>query len=308
MQLSLVTRSGRELVAGGLTLKDDATVNDLQLLVHALSKEKKIKGPELYLSRQRFTIPSDGKKPTALQAGKSLASYGIKSGDAITFKDLGPQIGYQTVFFWEYFGPLVIFPLFMVFRKQIYGVEFEPSEVQYMANAYWVFHYFKRIAETFLVHSFSHATMPIANLFRNCSYYWGFAAACSYFINHNLYTSPPLLRAQLALGLALLCQMGNLSTHLTLANLRAPGQKGYSIPRGFGFNFITCANYTFEIYGWALFNVATQSLLGLLFMTAGAGQMVIWAQAKHKRLKQLFDGKDGREKYPRRYVILPPFI
>lgn len=70
----------------------------------------------------------------------------------------------------------------------------------------------------------------------------------------------------------------------------------------------SCANYTFEIYGWLLFNVATQTVAGVLFMMAGALQMIQWALQKHARLRKLFDGKEGREKYPRRWVILPPFL
>lgn len=31
-----------------------------------------------------------------------------------------PQIGYRTVFFWEYFGPLVIFPLFYLLPHIFY--------------------------------------------------------------------------------------------------------------------------------------------------------------------------------------------
>jgi len=36
--------------------------------------------------------------------------------------------------------------------------------------------------------------------------------------------------------------------------------------------------------------------------------MIQWAIAKHKRLRKLFDGKDGRKAYPRRWIILPPFL
>lgn len=48
---------------------------------------------------------------------------------------------------------------------------------------------------------------------------------------------------------------------------------------GFGFNWITCANYTFEIYGWFFFNVATQSLMGILFMMAGGLQVRVYVQS-----------------------------
>jgi very-long-chain enoyl-CoA reductase len=44
------------------------------------------------------------------------------------------------------------------------------------------------------------------------------------------------------------------------------------------------------------------------FAAAGAYQMAMWAAAKHKRLRKQFDGLEGRDKYPRRWVMLPPFF
>ena len=57
---------------------------------------------------------------------------------------------------------------------------------------------------------YSKGSMPIANLYRNCSYYWVFAAFVSYFINHPLYTPPPVQRSAVALALAMICQLCNL--------------------------------------------------------------------------------------------------
>lgn len=96
--------------------------------------------------------------------------------------------------------------------------------------------------------------------------------------------------------------------HLILASLRKPGDKEYKIPKGFLFNYITCANYTAEILGWMMFGIATQTMAAFLFITAGASQMAIWALQKHKRMLKQFDGKDGREKYPKRWIMLPPFF
>mmetsp|Transcript_29455 Transcript_29455/g.83074 ORF Transcript_29455/g.83074 Transcript_29455/m.83074 type:complete len:307 (-) Transcript_29455:210-1130(-) len=304
MKLTVQSRSGKEVVAGGLTVRDGGTVDDL---CEALAAAR----PNLYPARQRFTLlPKEGQtRGTVLVPGKKLSDYDVREGTVLLFKDLGPQIGYKTVFFWEYFGPLAVYPLFYFFPGVFYPWHSGPvtrDKVQTLACAYWSFHFAKRIVETFTVHRFSHATMPLMNLFRNSGYYWGFAAAVSYFINHPLYTSPPLMRCQVALGVAMVCQVSNFICHVILANLRPPGSKEYKIPSGFLFSYITCANYTTEIYGWLAFNMATQTLGGIVYMVCGAGQMALWAATKHARLRKLFDGKEGRSKYPRRWILLPP--
>lgn len=182
------------------------------------------------------------------------------------------------------------------------------SPTQTAAMYYWCFHYAKRIYETFFVHKFSHATMPIFNLVKNCTYYWSFAAYVAYFVNHPLYTAPSLTQTQAALAFSVLCQFANWRCHVILSNLRSSGSGGYVIPRGFLFSFITCPNYTAEILGWVGFTVATQTFPAALFTIVGALQMAQWAIGKHKRLRKTFDGLEGREKYPRRWIMMPPFF
>jgi very-long-chain enoyl-CoA reductase len=90
-----------------VSLLMQATVDDLK------SRFAELK-PKYYPSRQRWTLPTkeNTRSGEVLTSGKKLSEYGIKDGVTLQFKDLGPQIGYATVFFWEYFGPLVIYPLF----------------------------------------------------------------------------------------------------------------------------------------------------------------------------------------------------
>ena len=79
--------------------------------------------------------------------------------------------------------------------------------------------------------------------------------------------------------------------HIILSNLRKPGEKGYKIPTGFLFNYITCANYTAEIWGWILFTIGTRTLTAGLFTAAGAFQMAEWARGKHRRLQKVREGR-----------------
>lgn len=305
VKLQIKSRSGRDILPDGLLLPSNATVDELK----ARFAELKPKYPP---SRQRFTLPprEGARSGEALAHGKRLSDYGLTDGSVLFFKDLGPQIGYATVFFWEYLGPLLVYPLFYLAPRLLYpGLKApERGTVQTLALAYWSFHYIKRLLETAFVHKFSHATMPVFNLFKNCAYYWLFAAYVAYFVNHPLYTPPPTQRAIIALAAAMLCQFANFRCHVILANLRPAGSKGYVIPRGFLFNFISCPNYTAEILGWVCFTVATQTAAAGLFTLVGAAQMAQWAIGKHARLRKTFDGREGREKYPRRWVMLPPFF
>lgn len=308
MLITVASRSGREIVKGGIQLADNATVKDLKAAIYKRTGK-------LYPERQRLTLPlSSGQtRATVLDGDKKLSDFFLQGSDQkVILKDLGPQVKYSTLFFFEYLGPLFIYPLFYflpVYKYAGLPVNRVKHPVQTYAAIYWCFHYFKRILETFFVHRFSHATSPLNNVFRNCCYYWSFAIFIAYFANHPYYT--PVCETQMYIGFALgmVCQLANFYCHIILKNLRAPdGQGGYQIPRGFLFNYITCANYTTEIYQWLGFNIATQTLAGYSFLVVAAFIMTDWALGKHRRLRKIFDGKEGRSKYPRRWVILPPFL
>lgn len=308
MLVTVVSRSGREVVKGGIELRDSATVQDLK---DALYKRTR----KFYPERQRLTLPlAPGQtKPTVLVGDKKLTDYFSEGSEyKVNFKDLGPQVKYSTLFFFEYVGPLFIYPIF--YFLPVYKYFGLPEErvihpVQTYATIYWCFHYLKRILETFFVHRFSHATSPLSNVYRNCFYYWSFAVFIAYFANHPYYTPVSEKQMYIGFGLGIVCQLANFYCHILLRNLRpVDGKGGYQVPRGFLFNYITCANYTTEIYQWLGYNIATQTLAGYSFLVVAALIMTDWARGKHRRLRKIFDGKEGRPKYPRRWIILPPFL
>lgn len=110
-------------------------------------------------------------------------------------------------------------------------------------------------------------------------------------MNHPLYT--PVSKEQMYIGFAVsaVSQICTFYCHIILKNLRSPdGKGGYQIPSGFLFNYITCANYTTELYQWIGFNIATQTLAGYLFLGAAAYIMTVWALQKHKRLRKVLSG------------------
>jgi very-long-chain enoyl-CoA reductase len=60
----------------------------------------------LHPARQSLRLEPKGK---TLAEDESLTSLGLKSGSKLYVKDLGPQIGWKTVFLAEYAGPLLMY-------------------------------------------------------------------------------------------------------------------------------------------------------------------------------------------------------
>lgn len=301
MELEIV-KAGSSGTHTFLTLKDvdkKATIGQIKRLI---CKQKRALYPE------RIALRAEVK-------GKSLADKVQidELGNKLYFKDLGPQIGWSTVFLCEYAGPLFCYMVSYLRPAILYGPDAVKADYHYavkLAAICWSFHYIKRILETIFVHRFSHSTMPIMNLFKNCSYYWGFAFFVGYYVNHPLYTPALFGDLQIYLGLLgfIVSELGNFSIHIALRNLRPPGTTERKIPKPTSnpftslFNLVSCPNYTYEIAAWVSFSVMTQALPALLFTLAGGGQMVIWALGKHRNYKKEFST------YPRGRKSIIPFV
>ncbi|KAI0368621.1 hypothetical protein BV20DRAFT_968982 [Pilatotrama ljubarskyi] len=283
---------------------EEHTVRDLKKAITA-------KNPKFHPSRQKLTLKGESK---ALADNATLKDAGVVDGSEVTVKDLGPQIGWRTVFLIEYAGPLIVHPLIYHFPKLFYGGAVQHSVLQKYVYAMVLLHFLKRELETLFVHRFSHGTMPFRNVFKNSAHYHILSgvllaysvysptfAANSPYIRGTIRENPAFLWSCLAVWL--FAELSNLHTHINLRNLRPAGTTKRAIPQGYGFALVSCPNYFFETVGWTVIAVMTGSYAAWLFLVVSTYQMAVWAIKKHKNYKKEF-GKD----YPANRKAMFPFI
>lgn len=125
--------------AGKLNLPGSATVADVKVQVHKLASH-------LYVERQSIRLEARGK---TLKDSDTLQSLDLRSGSKLYVKDLGPQIGWSTVFLCEYAGPLAVY-LWVYQRPWIfYG---DVSHASYTTTAQYV--YTLNLIISYLIHIF----------------------------------------------------------------------------------------------------------------------------------------------------------
>ncbi|KAH6909252.1 3-oxo-5-alpha-steroid 4-dehydrogenase-domain-containing protein [Coprinopsis sp. MPI-PUGE-AT-0042] len=289
---------------GTLTLdvSPDATVADVKRKIAQAY-------PKFYTSRQKLSLKGDKK---GLEDDAKLETA-LKGQTEVQVKDLGPQMGWRTVYLIEYVGPLIIHPLIYYFPKVVYGTDVQHSALQKCIFGMVMAHFIKRELETIFVHRFSHGTMPFLNVFRNSGYYhlfYGLFLALDVYRPKYAAGSPHVVgtyrddKNVLMAGIAfwLFAQYSNFHAHMTLRNLRPPGTRTRGIPRGYGFELVSCPNYFFEILAWLVPVALTSSIASYTYITICIGILSAWALQRHRNYKK--DFKD----YPRGRKALFPFI
>ncbi|KAJ2516686.1 3-oxo-5a-steroid 4- dehydrogenase [Coemansia sp. RSA 2049] len=280
---------------------DDASVDDLKKAINRKNKS-------LYPDRQRLTV---GETKMVLEKDAGLTKYSIGDGDVVYLKDLGPQISWRTVFYIEYLGPMVFHYLIYNFPVIFYRHAFEHSEIQRRVYMLVMGHFLKRELETGFVHRFSHGTMPLFNVFKNSFHYHILSGLnLAYWVYGPSSAEGTVLAAKLGnptlmaifTGIFLFAELSNLSTHITLRNLRPPGTRVRRIPFGYGFDMVSCPNYLFETIAWASITLMTRSMAAVLFLVVSTAQMYAWAIKKHKQYKREFPD------YPKSRKAMIPFI
>lgn len=95
------------------SLKGTATISELK-------KEVARQKPNLTIHRQAYRLEAKGK---TLKDSDTLEALNLRSGSKLYVKDLGPQIGWKTVFLAEYAGPLLVYLWFYIRPGYFYGAD-----------------------------------------------------------------------------------------------------------------------------------------------------------------------------------------
>lgn len=297
----------------------DTTPNTrLSAIIEAYAKKNGVSDP----NRIKFSyVPDENdkekKKRVPLKNYMTLEENGLDFAQSSTLsvyaKDVGPQIGWRTVYFLEYLGPMIIHSL-------IYYGYYNAGEMTYtqiLAFNLTLLHYLKREYETLFIHTFSADTMPLAFLFRNSGHYWinSLLIAYSVYSPQNVVYDNKVWNfvyhvADRSLdelkwfgGAMVIFEICNLYCHIILRRLRSDGSREHKIPYGFAFKFVSFPNYFFETLSWTVFAIMTNNWASYLFLFAGTGTMLMWAKQKHAKYRKTFG-----DKYPKNRKAMIPFI
>lgn len=175
-------------------------------------------------------------------------------------------------------------------------------------------HYLKREVESEYVHVFSNASVPVSGSTKNFLHYWliyGLLVVGEIFFFKTKVSDWPKNFYWVFAALIAVFEFLNYKCHCTLRDLRkAPsGQVDHhkrGIPKGWGFDSMHCANYTWEILTWITYTIMTKSWMSGLFTAFGASIMLAWAKKKKKLLLEAFkdDAKLSAE-LARKALLIP---
>jgi len=138
-------------------------------------------------------------------------------------------------------------------------------------------HFVKRDLECLFVHKYS-GSMPLTTGLFISVFYSGVSYVVCYYGSRT--PAANLSGFMLLVGLVMFVVglAGNYYHHNLLANLRKPGEKGYKIPAGGGFEYVATPHYFFELIGWYGVAFATQHVIAMLVamaMTAYLGERAV---------------------------------
>jgi 3-oxo-5-alpha-steroid 4-dehydrogenase 1 len=94
----------------------------------------------------------------------------------------------------------------------------------------------------------------------------------------------------------------NKQSDAILRGLRKPGEKGYKIPHGGGYRWVSCPNYLGELITWTGFAIASWSPAAVSFVVMTAANLVPRALSNHRWYRRQFPD------YPANRKAIVPYL
>lgn len=202
----------------------------------------------------------------------------------------------------SYTGALLIYAMVSVLRNSAAA---QLSEFFSLGLILWACHFVRRITECLWVHRYAGRRVPLGDALGEYAYYWGFAAWIAYGSPSRTLVEPLVL---LGVCLFVVGEIGNAWAHLKLRALRRPNTQDRGIPNGGLFNWVSSANYSYEILAWLGFGIAIRTPSAWLYFAGVVGVLASWAKKRQSRYHSYFDGKGGRPAYPKERRALVPWL
>ncbi|XP_020197576.1 uncharacterized protein [Aegilops tauschii subsp. strangulata] len=165
-------------------------------------------------------------------------------------------------------------------------------------------HFLKRVLEVLFIHRYS-GNMPLNTALAISSSYL-LSAITMIYAQHLAVELPDPTTNLLYPGVLLFAVgiAGNFYHHYLLSQLRKGGDdnKGYKIPKGGLFEFVTCPHYLFEITGFFGFAMISQTVYALAMASGTAAYLVGRSFATRRWYESKF------EEFPASIKALVPYI
>jgi len=198
-------------------------------------------------------------------------------------------------------------PSFIIFVSLVLFGPNTPDKIVWILLAMWGIHYFNRSFVFPLRTNTQGKKMPVIIMFSaiffnliNASlngYWLGFVAPP---YPDSWMTDPRFITGGIIFITGFVI---NQMADNKLIGLRKGGQKGYFIPRGGLFNYISCPNFFGEIVEWAGFAIMAWNLPALSFAVWTAANLIPRAIDHHKWYKGHF-----KTEYPAKRKAVIPFL
>lgn len=181
-----------------------------------------------------------------------------------------------------------------------------PNTVTWIAWGLWMLHYFNRSVIYPLRQRDHQKRMPVMIMGSAIFFNLVNGFLNGYFLGNygDLYTSDWLYSPYFMVGISLfvLGMMINIQSDNILLRLRKPGEKGYKIPKGGLFKWVSCPNLFGEMVEWLGFAVMLWALPALSFALWTFANLGPRALAHHQWYQQKM------EDYPANRKAVLPFL